>query len=390
MAVPLVRDALGRPRLGAQHRRFDVNWSHSGDGLLVALGEGLQVGADLERVRPRPRALALARRYFVPSEADWLAGLPTRSASSVSCACGAPRKPCSRRMGAGWRSAWTSCCSPKHDGALELAGCDRLLGEPEQWSLREFVPEPGYRAAIAWRERPMRARMSATIDGRRAHANSTPAWPRLELAPALAAPLLAYLALLDRWNRTYNLTAIRDPREMVARHLLDSLAMHAVRAAPARWPTSAPAPGLPGIPLAIANRALQVTLVESNGKKARFLREARAHAGAATTRAWPNRASKRSTSRPRYDAITARALATLPLILELGGHLLEPGGRLLAMKGARAGRRDRRAAGGLAVRTLHPLTVPGLAAERHLVVVAPTRSPLIARARARRAVPRAA
>src|SRR5688572_12760918 len=85
---------------------------------------------------------------------------------------------------------------------------------------------------------------------------------------ALSPPLLAYLALLDRWNRTYNLTAIRDPREMVTRHLLDSLAMHPFVDARALADLGT-GPGLPGIPLAIAKPELQVTLVESNGKKAR-------------------------------------------------------------------------------------------------------------------------
>ena len=102
----------------------------------------------------------------------------------------------------------------------------------------------------------------------------------LALDPALATPLLAYLALLERWNRTYNLTAIRDPREMVAKHLLDSLAMHPfVEAGRGALADLGTGPGLPGIPLAIAKPGLQVTLVESNGKKARFLREAVRTAG---------------------------------------------------------------------------------------------------------------
>ena len=189
----------------------------------------------------------------------------------------------------------------------------------------------------------------------------------LGLDPALAMPLLAYLALLDRWNHTYNLTAIRDPREMVGKHLLDSLAMHAYLRAGSLADLGAGA-GLPGIPLANAKPALQVTLVESNGKKARFLREAVRTLGLANARVAESRAE--SLDEPgAYDAITARALATLPLIIELGGHLLKPGGRLLAMKGTVP---DDEIAGlpvGWRVETVHPLTVPGLAAERHLVVV---------------------
>ena len=189
----------------------------------------------------------------------------------------------------------------------------------------------------------------------------------LDLAPALAGPLLAYLALLDRWNRTYNLTAIRDPREMVAKHLLDSLAMHpfAGDGALADLGTGA---GLPGIPLAIADPGLQVTLVESNGKKARFLREA------VRTLKLPNarvaEARIEALDMPgMFDAITARALATLPLILELGGHLLKPEGRLLAMKGALPVQEIAALPAGWRLQDVRPLTVPGLAAERHLVVV---------------------
>ena len=115
------------------------------------------------------------------------------------------------------------------------------------------------------------------------------------LDAALAKPLLAYLTLLVRWNRTYNLTAIRDPREMVTRHLLDSLAMaeHVSSGSLADLGTG---PGLPGIPLAITHPQLQVTLVESNGKKARFMREAVRQLGLSNARV-ANRALKRWTSR---------------------------------------------------------------------------------------------
>ena len=192
----------------------------------------------------------------------------------------------------------------------------------------------------------------------------------LGLDPALAMPLLAYLALLDRWNRTYNLTAIRDPREMVGKHLLDSLAMHPYLDDGHLADLGAGA-GLPGIPLAIAKPGLRVTLVESNGKKARFLREAVRTLGLSNARVAETRAE--ALDEPgAYDAITARALATLPLIIELGGHLLKPGGRLLAMKGAVPDDEIAGLSAGWRVETVHQLTVPGLAAERHLVVVGRT------------------
>ena len=128
----------------------------------------------------------------------------------------------------------------------------------------------------------------------------------LELDLALAPRLLDYLALLHRWNGTYNLTAIRDPREMLTKHLLDSLAM-ARFVDEGRLADLGTGPGLPGIPLAIARPRLQVALVESNGKKARFLREAVRTLGLANARVIESRAE--AVAEPGgFELITARAL----------------------------------------------------------------------------------
>jgi len=191
----------------------------------------------------------------------------------------------------------------------------------------------------------------------------------LGLPAALAAPLLGYLALLARWNATYNLTAIRDPRDMVAKHLLDSLAMQPFVRGLRTLADLGTGPGLPGIPLAIATPGLQVTLVESNGKKARFLREAARQLGLGNVQVAESRIEAFRPGTP-FDAITARALATLPLILELGGHLPGPGGRLLAMKGVVPDEEIATLPAGWRLAAVHPLRVPGLDAERHLVEVA--------------------
>lgn len=204
-----------------------------------------------------------------------------------------------------------------------------------------------------------------------------PAAARTELVTGLAAlgldaacaqPLLAYLALLDRWNHTYNLTAVRDPRLMVSRHLLDALSMHAWLDGVTRLADLGTGPGIPGIPLAIACPSLRVTLVESNGKKARFLREAVRSLPLANARVAECRAE--DLDEPgAHDAITARALATLADIVAVGGHLLAPGGRLLAMKGALPTAEIAALPPGWRVEAVHPLAVPGMDAERHLVVV---------------------
>ncbi|AXA85603.1 16S rRNA (guanine(527)-N(7))-methyltransferase RsmG [Lysobacter oculi] len=184
---------------------------------------------------------------------------------------------------------------------------------------------------------------------------------------ALSAPLLAYLALLLRWNATYNLTAIRDPREMVTKHLLDSLAM-------APFVPDAPladlgtGPGLPGIPLAIARPGCTVTLVESNGKKARFLREAVRTLKLPNARVAESRAE--NLDEPgAYTVITARALATLDRIIEVGGHLLAPEGRMLAMKAETVAEEAAQLPTGWRLEGVHALSVPGLAATRQLAVV---------------------
>ena len=191
-------------------------------------------------------------------------------------------------------------------------------------------------------------------------------------AAALAPPLLQYLALLDRWNHTYNLTAIRDPREMVTRHLLDSLAMHAF-VSDGTLADLGTGPGLPGIPLAIAKPGLRVTLVESNGKKARFLREAVRTLGLPNARVAESRAEavdvQVHNGGAAYDALTARALDTLAGIIKVGGHLLKPSGKLLAMKGVRPDEEIAALPAGWTVSAIHALSVPGLVGERHLVIV---------------------
>jgi len=187
--------------------------------------------------------------------------------------------------------------------------------------------------------------------------------------PAAAAPaLLDYLALLNHWNRTYNLTAIRDPGQMLVKHLFDSLAI--VPHVPAgRLADLGTGPGLPGIPVAIVRPDVEVALVESNGKKARFLREAVRRLGLAPrVRVLEMRAE--AVDEPgAFDAITARALDRLAGIVAVGGHLLAPHGRLLAMKAARVDEEVAELPAGWRLESVRPLTVPGLDAERVLVVV---------------------
>ena len=182
----------------------------------------------------------------------------------------------------------------------------------------------------------------------------------------LATRLLDYLALLVRWNATYNLTAIRDPVEMVPKHLLDSLAIAPfVRGAVADIGAGA---GLPGIPLALALPNLDMTLVESNGKKARFLREAQRNLGLKNLQVAESRAE--SFNAPaRFDCLVSRAFGSLVEFVRVGGHLLADGGQLLAMKGQEPADEIAALSPGWRVASVHTLDVPGLRAQRHLLII---------------------
>jgi 16S rRNA (guanine527-N7)-methyltransferase len=182
----------------------------------------------------------------------------------------------------------------------------------------------------------------------------------------LAERLLAYLALLLQWNRAYNRTAVRDPAEMISKHLLDSLSIHPYVAG--SLADIGTGPGLPGVPLALAKPGLRVSLVETAGKKARFLREAVRRLGLPQVAVHDARAQDVPET-GRHDCLAARAFGTLGEILAAGGHLLASGGRLLAMKGREPTEEFAALPAGYRHLATHPLSVPGLDAERHLVVV---------------------
>ncbi|HEY9132201.1 MAG TPA: 16S rRNA (guanine(527)-N(7))-methyltransferase RsmG [Dyella sp.] len=185
----------------------------------------------------------------------------------------------------------------------------------------------------------------------------------LDLSNSVVERLLDYQALLQRWNTAYNLTAVRDPAEMIARHLLDSLAiLPYVRGA--SLADLGTGPGLPGLVLAIAAPGRQVLLVDSNGKKVRFLREAIRALKLEGVSAVQSRVEA---VEGQFDCVTARAFASLADMLGWGGHLLAPEGIWLAMKGKRPDEELPGVPAGFAVRAIHTLDVPGVDGERHLL-----------------------
>ncbi|HZW18713.1 MAG TPA: 4'-phosphopantetheinyl transferase superfamily protein [Luteimonas sp.] len=151
--LPLRRDAHGRPRLDVAG--VDASWSHSGEHLLVALGHDVQVGADLELLRPRPRALELAARFFAPDEARALAALPAdaREQAFVQlwCAKEAVLKAHGRGLAFGLHRL---AFARRGDGCWALVACDPALGTPADWTLHAFTPMPGYLGSLAWRPVP--------------------------------------------------------------------------------------------------------------------------------------------------------------------------------------------------------------------------------------------
>ncbi|TPQ39496.1 ribosomal RNA small subunit methyltransferase G [Cupriavidus pinatubonensis] len=206
----------------------------------------------------------------------------------------------------------------------------------------------------------------------------------LALPPDRIDTLFAYLALLRKWNGVYNLTAIRHPDEMLTHHLLDSLAAVPALAEMARSSEVGGAArgrvldvgsggGMPGLPLAISCPDVSVLMVDIVQKKTAFLTQCRAQLGLSNAAAhWGP--VERLEDPDKFAVITSRAFAELTDFVNLSGHLLAPHGRLIAMKGVYPqAELDRMEAAGLMaawqVEEVRRLTVPGLDAERHLVLL---------------------
>jgi 16S rRNA (guanine527-N7)-methyltransferase len=190
-----------------------------------------------------------------------------------------------------------------------------------------------------------------------------------ELGIALPADaqhkLIDFRDLLLKWNKTYNLTALRDPEQAISHHLLDSLAI---------LPHIGNGPlldvgsggGLPGIPLAIACPKLAVTMVDTVQKKATFLQQAAIELKLTNATVHHARVEEMS---GQYAQISSRAFAEIGLFIGLTRHLLAPGGRWLAMKGVRPDDELKALPADITVEAIIPLTVPGLDAERHLIIL---------------------
>ncbi len=193
---------------------------------------------------------------------------------------------------------------------------------------------------------------------------------QLGLPTELAGPLLAYRDLLARWNRVYNLSAVRDPALMVTRHLLDSLVILPQLPDGALLDVGT-GPGLPGIPVAIAQPERAVTLLEANGKKVRFLRQACLELGLDNVTVAHTRLEDYRAETP-FPVAVCRAFSDAATFWHGVAPLLAPAALALAMKGRRQA--DELAGLESACVSCHwqTLDVPGLDAERHLLIMRKT------------------
>lgn len=181
--------------------------------------------------------------------------------------------------------------------------------------------------------------------------------------------MMRYLQELETWNRSYNLTAVREPAEMVVKHLLDSLAVLPHLGEGRRLLDVGTGAGLPGIPLALCGQRLEVTLLDSNGKKAAFLRHCVRSLELKNVQVVQSRVED-FTAPQGFELVISRAFAALDDYVATAGHCCADGGRLLAMLGTAPGEALLDNLRGFSLQALMPLQVPGLGAERHLAVLA--------------------
>jgi 16S rRNA (guanine527-N7)-methyltransferase len=180
--------------------------------------------------------------------------------------------------------------------------------------------------------------------------------------------LLAYLDMLERWNKAFNLTAVRDPLQMIGLHLLDSLAVHPHIQDASTIIDVGSGAGLPGIPLSILNPQKKFTLLDSNGKKTRFLFQVISQLGLTNVQQIHSRVEA-YTPRTKFDRVISRAFSSIPDMLQQCHHLIADEGTFLAMKGKNPKTELSKIAKAYNVVGLIELKVPQIVGERHLVSI---------------------
>ncbi|WP_455366123.1 16S rRNA (guanine(527)-N(7))-methyltransferase RsmG [Kaarinaea lacus] len=194
----------------------------------------------------------------------------------------------------------------------------------------------------------------------------------LELGHAQQSQLLAFIALLLKWNRVYNLTAVRDAQEVLKRHILDSLSILPYLQGERIIDVGAGA-GLPGIPLAITNPDRLFVLLDSNRKKTRFMQQAKTELHLDNVAVVCSRAEDYHPDEP-FDSVISRALASLSQIVAWSGHLCREKAVILAMKGTYPEAELEELAKSFEIKAVHKLNYWGLDADRYLVEISAAKS----------------
>ena len=188
----------------------------------------------------------------------------------------------------------------------------------------------------------------------------------VEMDAAGRERLMQHLELLAKWNRVHNLTAVREPEQMVVLHVLDSLSLLPHLGSARTLADVGTGGGFPGIPIAIARPDIEVTLIDSSHKKGSFLEQAKVQLGLANVHVVCERVEQWK-PQERFDAVVSRAFAELSDFVTQARHLVQPGGRLLAMKGVHPFDEIARVPASHRVSQVLELNVPSLEARRHLV-----------------------
>lgn len=183
--------------------------------------------------------------------------------------------------------------------------------------------------------------------------------------------IINYLIMLSKWNSVYNLTAIRDPKEMMTHHVLDSLSAVPAFTEAQNVLDVGSGGGLPGMILAICYPDKKISMIDTVSKKTAFLNQAKAELGLNNVTVYSARVESLQVNQP-FDVITSRAFSELNNFVNWSQHLLAEGGRFIAMKGVHPQGEMERLPEGWEVKEVQPLTVPGLDAERHLIFIQKT------------------
>lgn len=193
----------------------------------------------------------------------------------------------------------------------------------------------------------------------------------LQLSAKQCDQLLAYVTLLDKWNRVYNLTAVREPARMIGLHLLDSLAVLPHLGVGKTLLDVGTGGGLPGIPVAIARPDLSVTMLDTIAKKTTFVRQAIAELELVNADAVTARVEEFKPTR-KFDIVVSRAFAELKDFIDSAASHCADAGLMLAMKGVFPHDEIARLPAGIEVQEVVPLNVPQVDRKRHLVLLRKT------------------